>query len=515
MEQDGANYYQVIILGAGVAGLSAANSLLQSQITNFIILEARNRIGGRVVAIDVEGCHLELGASWIHGVLGNPIYELASANGLVPIVQNCQAHTVLAACEDGSKLPFPILQEMYDVYSVFLKRCEEYFLCQYLPPDGVKSVGEHLLLERQLYLDSLPPEQRHERGLVFDYLMRRETCITGVNNLNDLDLMEIGSYTELPGGNISLPTGYTSILKPLTVNIPAEKILKEHSVSVVRWSLPGDCGRLTNLGADEEIATDSSTTSNPKVKISCENGKEFLCDTVICTFPLGVLKNSAATLFQPPLPDSISNALTKLSFGTVDKIFLEYDRPFLSPGLQELILLWEPCDETSEMTDRWYRKIYSFTKVTETLLLAWISGDEAKYMETLPFDTVLEKCTEILRQFLGDPCVPRAKRCICTSWWSQTYTRGSYTAIGVGGSQRDIVTLASPVWAGPQRGPPALLLAGEHCHPSFYSTVHGAYLSGRDAAQLLCKLPDFSPEITLTVEGTADLSSWIHGISLH
>ncbi|KAA0195461.1 hypothetical protein HAZT_HAZT011638 [Hyalella azteca] len=199
---------------------------------------------------------------------------------------------------------------MYDVYSVFLKRCEEYFLCQYLPPDGVKSVGEHLLLERQLYLDSLPPEQRHERGLVFDYLMRRETCITGVNNLNDLDLMEIGSYTELPGGNISLPTGYTSILKPLTVNIPAEKILKEHSVSV------------------------------------------------------------------------------------------------------ELILLWEPCDETSEMTDRWYRKIYSFTKVTETLLLAWISGDEAKYMETLPFDTVLEKCTEILRQFLGDPCVPRAKRCI-------------------------------------------------------------------------------------------------------
>ncbi|KAF2349057.1 Amine oxidase [Trinorchestia longiramus] len=546
------SYHRVIILGAGVAGLSAANYLLKNNFSDFIILEARNRIGGRVVAIDIEGCHLELGASWIHGVLGNPIYELASANGLVSIVQNLQPHTVLAACQDGSKLPFSVLQEMYEVYSIFLKRCEEYFLCQYLPPEGIKSVGEHLLLELQLYLDGLPTEQRQTRSLVFDHLMRRETCITGAGDLKALDLVEVGSYTELPGGNISLPSGYTSILKPLAKDIPPEKILKGHPVSLVRWKSTTDSDRAANLDVSNSKSSSSQNT-NLRIKISCENGKEFHCDSVICTLPLGVLKSSADKLFQPPLPDTWINALDKLCFGTVDKIFLEYDRPFLSPGLREVILLWEPCSDEEDMTQRWYRKISSFTKLSETLLLGWISGDEAKYMETLSFEAVAEKCTEILRQFLGDPCVPKAKRCICTSWWSQPYTRGSYTSIGVGGRQSDIVSLASPVWAAQPDCLPSLLLAGEHCHPSFYSTVHGAYLSGRDAAQFLCKHPAFrslsqpsscvvtpsvetkqlheggasaaqeeeeehqavDEDITLTVEGTADLSSWIQGISLN
>lgn len=296
-------------------------------------------------------------------------------------------------------MTFVFLQEMFEVYSIFLKRCEEYFLCQYLPPEGVESVGEHLVLEQQLYLAQLPEDQRHQRKLVFEYLMCRETCITGSGDLKALDLMEMGSYTELPGGNISLPAGYTSILKPLTKDIPADKILTGHSVSLVRWNKEND-------------PTTAEENCEPKINIICENGKMFECDTVICTLPLGVLKNSADTLFQPPLPDNMLSSIDKLCFGTVDKIFLEYERPFFSAGLRELVLLWEPCDETLDMSEKWYRKIYSFSKISDTLLLAWISGEEAKYMETLPFETVSEKCTEILRQFLGDPFVPLAKRCI-------------------------------------------------------------------------------------------------------
>ena len=57
-----------------------------------------------------EGRQLELGANWIHGVLGNPIYEIASATGLIPIVQPSKPHTVLAAMQNGSKVSFAILQ---------------------------------------------------------------------------------------------------------------------------------------------------------------------------------------------------------------------------------------------------------------------------------------------------------------------------------------------------------------------------------------------------------------------
>lgn len=58
-----------------------------------------------------------------------------------------------------------------------------------------------------------------------------------------------------------------------------------------------------------------------------------------------------------------------------------------------------------------------------------------------------------------------------------------------------------------------LLFAGEHTHSNFYSTVHGAYLSGRSAAQML--ISSHKPqEIVMECSETNDLSSWIQGISL-
>lgn len=58
-------------------------------------------------------------------------------------------------------------------------RCEEYFLCKYQPPEGVSSVGQHVELEIRLYLERFPPQQRYLRRLIFDYLLKRECCITG------------------------------------------------------------------------------------------------------------------------------------------------------------------------------------------------------------------------------------------------------------------------------------------------------------------------------------------------
>lgn len=45
--------YKVVIIGAGMAGLSAANHLIKNGLTDFQILEARGRIGGRIVSIDM------------------------------------------------------------------------------------------------------------------------------------------------------------------------------------------------------------------------------------------------------------------------------------------------------------------------------------------------------------------------------------------------------------------------------------------------------------------------------
>lgn len=65
---------------------------------------------------------VELGANWIHGVLGNPIFELAAANGLIDIVSIPRPHKVVAALENGKQLPFTVLQEIYEAYVCFLRR---------------------------------------------------------------------------------------------------------------------------------------------------------------------------------------------------------------------------------------------------------------------------------------------------------------------------------------------------------------------------------------------------------
>ena len=119
--------------------------------------------------------------------------------------------------------------------------------------------------------------------------------------------------------------------------------------------------------------------------VECEDGVKYYADHVICTVPLGVIKESAETLFAPPLPADKREAIEKLHFGTVNKIFLEYERPFLSPDVDEIVLLWDRAERESEipMKERWFRKIYSFAKQSDTLLIGWISGEEARCVRSL------------------------------------------------------------------------------------------------------------------------------------
>lgn len=187
----GKRKYRVIIIGAGAAGLSAANSLARNGIQDFKIIEARNRIGGRIISIDVgAAAKVELGANWIHGVLGNPIFELAISHGLIDILQAPQNRRVVALTEDGKQVPFDILQEIYEAYLVFLRRCEEYFLAEFVPPDNIYSVGSHIKLEIGIYLNSISDKKdKHLREMIFRCLMKRECCITGCHSME-----EIGKY---------------------------------------------------------------------------------------------------------------------------------------------------------------------------------------------------------------------------------------------------------------------------------------------------------------------------------
>lgn len=97
--------------------------------------------------------------------------------------------------------------------------------------------------------------------------------------------------------------------------------------------------------------------SETGIVVDCENGAMFQADCAVCTLPLGVLKDRIASLFVPPLPDYKIEAVNRLLFGTVDKIFLGYERPFLNPGVSEVLLLWEnDCDTSKTENGRYFCK---------------------------------------------------------------------------------------------------------------------------------------------------------------
>uniref|UniRef100_A0A7M5X1J3 Amine oxidase domain-containing protein n=1 Tax=Clytia hemisphaerica TaxID=252671 RepID=A0A7M5X1J3_9CNID len=74
----------VLIIGAGICGLACARELTKHDAINVVVLEASNRIGGRIHSHTTEdGVSLELGAHYIHGTIGNPIYDFAVEKGII------------------------------------------------------------------------------------------------------------------------------------------------------------------------------------------------------------------------------------------------------------------------------------------------------------------------------------------------------------------------------------------------------------------------------------------------
>jgi monoamine oxidase len=91
-------HYDTIVLGSGIAGLAYASRLLQLQQPNnhgggtnrrLQIIEARDRIGGRIASVHVDGWRLNPGANWIHGICNAKIeIESAHANSPAQAIQS-------------------------------------------------------------------------------------------------------------------------------------------------------------------------------------------------------------------------------------------------------------------------------------------------------------------------------------------------------------------------------------------------------------------------------------------
>jgi spermine oxidase len=115
----------VIIVGAGPAGVAAATKLLKNSINNITILEAEDRIGGRINSVKFGDGIVDLGAQFCHGEKGNIAYELAkNLNILEPGLRSLQNNVYYS---NGSRLDPSLMEELKQEYSGYDKLADQDF----------------------------------------------------------------------------------------------------------------------------------------------------------------------------------------------------------------------------------------------------------------------------------------------------------------------------------------------------------------------------------------------------
>ncbi|XP_072592393.1 spermine oxidase isoform X1 [Vulpes vulpes] len=549
---------RVVVIGAGLAGLAAAKALLEQGFTDVTVLEASSCIGGRVQSVKLGHATFELGATWIHGSHGNPIYHLAEANGLLEETTDGERSVGRislyskngVACyltNRGRRIPKDVVEEFSDLYNEVYNLTQEFFRHgKPVNAESQNSVGVFTREEVRNRIRDDPEDPEATKCLklaMIQQYLKVESCESSSHSMDEVSLSAFGEWTEIPGAHHIIPSGFMRVVELLAEGIPTHVIQLGKPVRCVHWDQASarprgpeieprgegdhnlDAGE-GDQGGEEPQGDGRDEDKQWPVLVECEDCEVIPADHVIVTVSLGVLKRQYTSFFRPGLPAEKVAAIHRLGIGTTDKIFLEFEEPFWGPECNSLQFVWEDEAESRTLTyppELWYRKICGFDVLYPPeryghVLSGWICGEEALVMEKCDDEAVAEICTEMLRQFTGNPNIPKPRRILRSAWGSNPYFRGSYSYTQVGSSGADVEKLAKPLpytesskmaqgnsskqqpghllsskcpeqSLDSNRGsikPMQVLFSGEATHRKYYSTTHGALLSGqREAARLI------------------------------
>jgi len=422
------NNTRVLVIGAGMSGVKAANQLTK-QGFNVTVLEGRDRVGGRTWSDDSLGTPLDLGASWIHGIEDNPIYNLAKELG-VPLHQWDYENQVTydANGKEYSKIDEYLEKNENDMYHWAAKALfnNSHATVQDAIDVGVKSGDLSEFSPREVnFLVNLELEQ----DIAAD---SRAISLSGLWRLEGFD-----------GPDVIFPKGYDELVKALAEDLD---IRLNTWVSKINYT-------------------------NKQVEVETTQGV-FEADYVIVTVPLGVLKKGKIE-FEPSLPLSKQEAINGLDMGVLNKVYLAFDDVFWDNDVTNMA-------QVSPEKGHWSYWINLAPATGIPILTAFNVADFGKEIETFTDDEIIEFAMIELRRLYGTT-IPQPRGHLITRWNSDPFSYGSYSYVpkGVSSSMRNV--LAEPVLG-------RVFFAGEATHSEFPSTVHGAYLSGEREANRITSM---------------------------
>ena len=194
--------------------------------------------------------------------------------------------------------------------------------------------------------------------------------------------------------------------------------------------------------------------------------QQFVADDVVVAVPLGVMK-AGKIAFTPRLPDEHLAAIEGIGFSAVNKFLLVWDETF-----------WDDVDflvYTPTRSDifSWFANVNALSPGANALL-TFAYADEARASESATDEALIELAMTHLRDMYGDD-VPDPTAMLRTAWATDPFALGSYSFTAISTEMVHFDQVATPVGR--------VHFAGEHTHRDYFSTVHGAYLSGVRAAK--------------------------------
>ncbi|KAK3714039.1 hypothetical protein LTR37_008068 [Vermiconidia calcicola] len=548
MTQNAPRHNDTIVLGAGMSGIACAARLFQEQARSkktkgkLLVLETRDRIGGRIGSVHVNGCRLDTGANWIHGIgtdeKPNPLMKILphkkyrQLSGSVvfrPPPPSEEDGKAADSDEDGwqhvkstsgatksapiqlvnGDLVIPphtagtLMSTMWGLFDSLHDTATSTPADKAKDTTMLKAIAASPVFQEAF--DKVAPEYHQALRALPQFIENMEAAplvAQSAEGKADTPGMGLLEYVidDFDGDQVFLRDGYTAVVEELGREL-VEAGLVELGVEVetIEW--------------EKDPIT---------VKTKC--GETYTAKDVICTLPLGVLKErqtSAAVppLFQPKLPAGKREAIASLGFGTLDKIFMVYssawwtEEPFSS--LLHKGLVSEPITGSdSGLASRQEEEADIFMGFTPSLpgleihsngstspglrvlsianlhsltglpaLSCFISCSNARSMEPLPDSHARDLIHNTLTTWLGhEP--PKPEGVHVTRWGQDEFSRGSYSHMITGVSETEHrVEFQTPVEV---KGGGRLRFAGEHTSRNHFATVHGALISGwREADAVL------------------------------
>ncbi len=415
-----------LVVGAGMAGLAAARTLVDKGVRT-IVLEARDRVGGRVWTDSSLGVPLDRGASWIHASEGNPITALAKAAGARTVVDEDEWMFFDGA---GTKIAGRDADEIERGIEDLHSRVERFG--ESLEHDT--SVAE--AARRVVASESLTAR---ERLVLAAFLSGVET--EAAIDAERLSLLHGSGGLEFGGSDLLFPDGYGAVPTYLARGLD---IRLSHVVQRIAHTADG-------------------------VRVTTDKG-ELEADGAVVTLPLGVLK-AGAVAFEPPLGQAKRAAIEHLGMGALDKVFLRFPTAFWPRAVTQFGHAGDVRGQFPEFLN-WH------AIAGIPVLLGFVAGEFGRALRTRSDEEAKRDAMVVIRRMFGADA-PDPIGFSRTDWAADPFARGSYSHVPVGATAEEHDHLAAPEGR--------LCFAGEATNRNYYATVHGAYLSGLREGDRLAK----------------------------